>query len=84
MDSTKCLLIVYFYVPQTVDCPITHGQGSVLNAEEIRQLTAGYLCGSLDACPACRVVSRPEQSITALASTAANVPLLRSRVGELT
>jgi len=70
---------------QQVDCPSTDQSGhSGLSATEIQQLLSGNLCGSLIPCATCTLVPRGEQARRALVLTAANVPQLRSRVGELT
>lgn len=70
---------------QQVDCPnIAHDTSSGLSAAEIAALTSGTLCGSLDACATCTLVPRGEQAIRALEIVSANMPFLRTRVGELT
>ena len=68
----------------TVACPIDHSNGSGMGLQEIEALTSGKLCGSLDACITCPVVPRGEQAVAAVMLIAGDLPLIRSKVGELT
>lgn len=67
------------------DCAATdYSASSGLSPLEIEKLMSGELCGSLMACTTCALVPRGEQAKRALTLTGANIPLLRTRVGELT